>query len=76
MEEGLERGGRVVGGECDELGHARVEEVRRERTLSVCNALVDVNTANAVELLGFDTGNIACTYARSGVGSVFAEGED
>jgi len=75
MEECLDRGGRVVGDECYELVYARVEEVRRERTLSVCDALVDVDAVDTVELLGSGAGNVACTYARSGVGRVFAERE-
>ena len=76
MEEGLDRGMGVLGGECYEVGHARVEEVRREWTLSVCDALVDVDATDVVEILGSGAGDVACAYARSGVGGVFAEGED
>jgi len=76
MEECLDRGGRVVGGERDELGHTRVEEVRREWTSSVCDALVDVDAVDAVEMLGSGAGDVACAYARSGFGGVFAERED
>jgi len=64
-----------VGGECYELGQTRVEEVRRERNLSVCDALVDGDAAKAIKLFGSSASNIACTYARSGFGSVFAERE-